>query len=174
MKPDIKTVYDELFRQAELKYTLSKGMVKAISYCENQYGPNGYRFEPKYWENYMKKNPTWANREPSEVSASYGLMQIMYDVFYKYGFRGKAAELYDPAFNIETGARYFRELLDEATREQLYLKFPYLTPMRVALARYNGGPTGNPDADGNLRNESYVDGVMAAWTKIHFQPELMA
>jgi soluble lytic murein transglycosylase-like protein len=118
----------------------------------------------------MKNNPTWAKREPSEVSASYGLMQVMYDVAWKYGFRGKTTELYDPATSIEYGSRYFREILDEAIKEILYLKIPYLTPMRVALARYNGGPTGNPDKGGALRNEPYVDKVMAAWTKIHFNP----
>jgi soluble lytic murein transglycosylase-like protein len=152
---------DKLFCMNSKKYGIERIWLKAIAVVESSLNPNAYRFEQGYWDRYLKNDPKWNTRDPKEVSASYGLMQLMYTVAWAMGFRGAGKDLFNPVYNIELGARLLGELLKGIKTT----KNKRLLPIQIALARYNGGYKGNPGDDGTLRNQSYVDKVQAAyWT----------
>lgn len=158
--------FDDLFRATERQFAIVPYMLKAVAFIESSWNPRAYRFEPAYWDRYLKDDPRWAMRDPREVSASYGLCQLMYPTAVAIGFMGLAEELYNPAINIDLGGKYMRLLLDEAWRDkEHWYDFP-ISAMDVALARYNGGAWRNPNEAGQLRNQGYVDKVMAEWESI--------
>jgi soluble lytic murein transglycosylase-like protein len=149
---------------------MPKLLLKALIITESNLNPNAYRYEPAFWERYLKDNPIWCDKDPKVVSASYGLTQVMYVVAWENGFRRDAEELYDPVTNIGLGARILRKHNDEAIAEGVHIKTG-LWPIKIALARYNGGKGGNPGADGKLRNQSYVDKVMKKWWELQENEE---
>lgn len=155
--------FDDLFRATERQYTIVPHMLKALAFVESSWNPRAYRFEPLYWERYLKNDSHWSGRDPQEVSASYGLCQLMYPTAVGIGFDGDTERLYNPAINIDLGGRYLRLLLDGVWRDKdAWYDFP-ISAMDVSLSRYNGGTVGNPRADGTLRNQSYVNKVLAQW-----------
>ncbi|MCK7508954.1 MAG: hypothetical protein MZV70_36265 [Desulfobacterales bacterium] len=53
-------------------------------------------------------------------------------------------------------------------------QYPWLSPVDIALARYNGGKTRNPAEPsvplnrlGNIRNEKYVTRVLKTWEELY-------
>lgn len=159
---------DKLFCLNAKKYRLIKGklLLKAISYVESSYNQRAYRYEPAFWTNYLSKDPAWKDQNPALVSASYGLMQLMWTTAWALGFRGTQMEdLEDPAVNIDLGAKLIRQILDKVYSSQACECFR-VTPIGVALARYNGGSFDNPNKDGDLRNYKYVSKVFVAWDNL--------
>ncbi len=64
---------------------------------QNQCGnPQAYRYEPVYTR-YIQNKAAWKSNpyydSPKRISASYGLMQIMYTTAYSVGFRGKPGRI---------------------------------------------------------------------------------
>ena len=164
---------DTLFCMNSKKYNLVKGklLLKAIATVESSMNQRAYRYEPAFWTNYLKNDPNWKDKDPALVSASYGLMQIMWTTAWALGFRGTTSEdLEDPAVNIELGAKLIRQILDKVYATQACGCFR-LTPIGVTLARYNGGSGDNPDADGNLRNFRYMNKVFTAWDALKASEE---
>ena len=129
---------------------------------ESSLNPMAFRHEPAFWQNYMKDKPEWKDRDPQEVSSSYGLMQIMYTTAWGLGFRGAGIELYNPVYNIELGAKLLRQLYDGLKPKSSYKCWPW----EAVLARYNGGSSGNPGPDGGLRNYQYTRKVLQAYWSI--------
>lgn len=89
-----------------------------------------------------------------EDDRSYGLMQVMGYNARVYcgvplGTRMNFAFLLRPLANLAFGLRLLGEELVDTGGD-----------VATALARYNGGPSGNP-VGGPLRTQSYVDGVAA-------------
>lgn len=148
MAPDVDL--DLVFCSTAKQFGLEKLQLKAVAMVESSLRPRAFRFEQAFWDNYLKNNPIWKDRNPQEVSSSYGLMQIMYTTAVALGFPqdGNPEDLYNPVYNIELGAKLLRQLMDKS-----YGWFD------VSLSRYNGGYGGNPGADGSLRNASYVNKV---------------
>ena len=144
------------------KNRLDKLLLMAVIEVESAGDPKAYRFEPAFWNTYLKNNEEWSDRDAKEVSASYGLMQLMYTTAWSLGWRGDGPDLYDPVINIKLGAKLLHELMDRITKSP----DSSIWPIDIALARYNGGFKGNPDTSGRLRNQSYVDKVKAAYWKI--------
>ena len=60
------------------KYHLNKVLTKSIVQCESSYNDRAYRFEPAFYKLLVKNDPYWTGKDPSVVSASYGLSQIMF------------------------------------------------------------------------------------------------
>jgi hypothetical protein len=100
-----------------------------------------YRYEPGFWVRYLSGKPewqpTWPTPTPGEleiwkrrISASYGLMQIMYPTACDHGFNRKwqPERLLDPSENIWLGAKILRHHLDRVDGE-----------WRAAWLRWNGG-----------------------------------
>jgi soluble lytic murein transglycosylase-like protein len=164
--------FDDLFKATERQFSIVTNMLKALARHESRtpghpdWYARAYRYEPAYWERYLKDDPRYATRDPREVSASYGLCQLMYPTAVSLGFGGLAEELYNPAINIDLGGRYLRLLLDEVWRDKSFWYDFEISAMDCALARYNGGAWRNPDVFGHLRNQSYVDKIMAEWERL--------
>lgn len=159
---------DKLFCLSSKKYKLVKGklLLKAVATAESSLNQTAYRYEPALWADYLKNDPFWKTWDPALVSASYGLMQILWTTAWAMGFRGaKAEDLEDPPVNIDLGARLLRQNLDGVYATQACGCFR-ITPIGVALARYNGGSRGNPDENGDLRNWKYVLRVFTLWDRL--------
>ena len=161
---------DKIFCIMGKKYGLDKLYLKAIGIVESNLNPKAYRFEPAFWDRYLKNNPEWQNRKPELVSASHGLMQIMLTTAWSLGLRTQPDEklvedLQNPVINIELAAKLLRQIMGKVAcnkTERLDVKYK-LHPEALCAARYNGGSSGNPREDGTLRNQNYVDKVFSVW-----------
>jgi soluble lytic murein transglycosylase-like protein len=155
--------FDVIFERAGIDYHVKPLLLKAIALRESNLDPKAYRYEPDYWENYLKYLDAWKDQVPTIVAASYGLMQILFTTASGLGFVGTAEELYDPAVNIDLGAKLLKQLLDKVLSRKQYETFPWLSPLSIVLAQYNGGSFRNPDMDGKLRNQPYADRVLETY-----------
>jgi len=162
LSPDM---IDKILCQNGRKYGFPKLLLKAVAIIESNLDERAYRFEPNFWDRYLKDNPEWKDKKPEEVSASYGLFQVMYVVAVEMGFKGTPLELYDPFNNIDIGARNLRSRLNKIMLDpKLSLDYRQ-DPIRclmTMLAQFNGGRGGNPDDKGILRNGEYAKKV---WKK---------
>jgi soluble lytic murein transglycosylase-like protein len=156
---------EKLFCLYGKKYAIKKLLLKAVAEVESGFNQTAYRYEPGFWKKYLEGKPEWKDRDPSEVSASYGLFQLMYTTATMLGFSGKGEDLYNPVINIELGAKLLRVLIDKVRKRQAW-GTSRLWDIEIALACYNGGTVGNPDEKGNLRNQRYVDRVLEAYGRL--------
>lgn len=96
-----------------------------------------YRFEPAFWTRYLTDKAEYAC-PPSiplhywkrRVSASYGLMQVMFATARDLGYHDAPEGLLDPTTGLFWGAKYLRKCFNPAH------------DWHYAHNRYNGG--GNP------------------------------
>lgn len=102
--------YGDLIRAASEKHGMPAAVIVATISTESSGDPDAYRYEPEFYNRYIKGNPEWRQNpyydEPERISASYGLMQILYTTAYSVGFAGRPEDLYDPAANLDAGAAY--------------------------------------------------------------------
>lgn len=152
---------DRIFCMMGKKYKIKKLILKAVAVTESSLNERAYRYEPGFWTRYMKGKPEWEGRDMAEVSASYGLMQLMYPTATWLGWKGSGEDLYNPVINIELGAKLLRKLLDKVKIES-----SALWSIEIALSIYNGGKFKNPDKYGKLRTQKYVDKVFDHWFKL--------
>jgi soluble lytic murein transglycosylase-like protein len=162
----ISAEYDKIFCVAGKRYNVKKLLLKSIAICESSLDPKAYRFEPLYWERYMKDKPEWADKDPKVVSASYGLFQVMYPVAVALGFVGSPEELCDPMTNALLAAKLMRQLIDKVVKARVCDQFYWLAPLHVSICRYNGGGWKNPDESGVLRNQKYLRKVLKQWGEL--------
>ena len=94
---------DRILCTTAKKYGLEKLMLKAVCMVESAMQIQAYRFEQGFWDRYLKDNPKWQDQEPEAVSASYGLMQIMYVVAVENGFTGTPEEHHELDGEAEQG-----------------------------------------------------------------------
>lgn len=121
-------------------------------------------------------DPMALREEPQIDDRSRGLMQILERTATGLGFPEieDFDRLFDPDVSVLYGAKLIVHDLDafnKSTKPRTdgaytLLGTPFPFPVRVALARYNGGGRGNPDKDGVLRNESYVQKVERWFEKV--------
>jgi len=105
-------------------------LVEAVVIAESQGKADAFRWEPAFYERYLKENPLYAGWEPRRVSSSYGLMQVMYPTAVQHGFKGEPEELFKIDTNLAVGCSVLSRLLRK-----------YTDPLE-ALAAYNGGAGG--------------------------------
>jgi len=164
----INTEFDKIFCLYGKKYALPKLFLKAVGMVESNLNTRAYRFEPKFWEVYLAKNPEWQNRNPELVSASFGICQIMFTTSAMLGLTGNSDEeiaesLYNPVININLGAKLLKKIHEKTIKEErLDIKY-CLNKWAICAARYNGGSIKNPDDQGKLRNQLYVDKIFKIW-----------
>ncbi len=117
---------------------LSQALILAVIQMESGGNETAYRYEPGYFRKYLKNSPAWktimAERglKPGDVSASYGLMQIMFPT--AVGIMPEIRmprDLFDPDRNVSCGTLYLSRLLAK-----------YSGNVREVLAHYNGGRGG--------------------------------
>ena len=150
---------DLIFCTMAKKYRLEKNVLKAMALIESKLDVRAYQYEPEFFEQALKLQDAWKDKDPKIVSASYGLFQIMFTTAWQLGFRGQAEDLYNPVINTELGAKLLRQLMDRV-RSTPNIS---LWPLEIALARWHGGSTGNPGTDGLLQDQVYVDRVRGAY-----------
>jgi soluble lytic murein transglycosylase-like protein len=87
------------------------------------------RYEPDFYDRYVKPLTGMSITEKTARSTSFGLTQCMGQVARELGFTQKwLSELCDPVTGLEYGARKLKKCLDAAAGSTV-----------VALLRYNGG-----------------------------------
>lgn len=140
--------YRKEIEAAAAKYGLDRLLVYAVVEQESGGRTDAYRFEPLFWVRYLAKLPAYAESNPRRVSASYGLMQIMYPVAKDAGFADLPEDLFKPEIGLNWGCQRLAALLAWAKGSP-----------RQALAAYNGGKGGNEREP--LRNGAYANQVFA-------------
>jgi soluble lytic murein transglycosylase-like protein len=145
---------------AAQKYELDPLLVEAIVLTESAGNTDGFRFEPAFYNRYMKPMKMHVGKNPRRISSSYGLMQIMYQVALERGYPTcePPEGLFIPEVGLDYGCKQLRMLVDWAS------EFPTVTDQQrveAVLASYNGGRGGNKPTDKPLRNASYVRKVLA-------------
>lgn len=129
-----QNAYDDVIATAAAHHGVAVVLIKAVIGQESAFDPNAYRAEPQLND------------------ASRGLMQLLLGTAHGLGYTGDAQGLYDPTTNVELGAKLLKQNLDRGGS------------VDSALSAYNGGfrpqlGYGAPLANGQFRNQAYVDGV---------------
>jgi soluble lytic murein transglycosylase-like protein len=145
-----------LFLRFGKAYQIDHRLLEAIALQESGGKPAAFRYEP------------------AKLDGSFGLMQVMGATARALAFPPDShdAELCEPEVGILYGVKALADILDRYTADSRFAREhgefaklprgPLPFPIQVALARYNGGPRGNPGDDGkSLRNNAYVMGVGA-------------
>lgn len=141
------TAYRAEIEAIAAQFHLDPDLVEAIVLAESNGQTHAYRFEPGFWQRYMKDKQKWDGANPERVASSYGLMQCMYPVAVEYGYSENAPEyLFVPTIGLFWGCTILRSLLDWSRQN-----------VDQALAAYNGGKNGNTSAP--YRNQHYIDKV---------------
>ena len=150
---------DLIFCTMAKKYRLEKNLLKAIALIESKLDVRACQHEPEFFEQVLKLQDAWKDKDPKIVSSSYGLFRIMFTTAWRLGFRGQAEDLYNPVINTELGAKLLRQLKVGIRTTPNVL----LWPLDIALARWHGGSQGNPGEDGLLQDQAYVNKVLAVY-----------
>jgi LysM repeat protein len=131
---DIWKKYQQPILTASQKYGVPVAVLIATISTESSGDPKSYRYEPAFYDRYIKDNALWKENAfyqfPKRIAASYGLMQIMYTTAFSAGFQGKPEDLYDPAANIAVSAAYIASPFQQKQHEW--------DPPKIACA-YNAG-----------------------------------
>ena len=85
-------MFDNEISQAAATYNVPESWIRATIQTESSWDPNAFR------------------NEPTIQDASYGLMQLLWRTAKGLGFTGAATELYNPALNIDLGAKLLGQL----------------------------------------------------------------
>jgi len=130
----IWNTYQQPILAASQKHGVSVPTIIATIATESSGNPKAYRYEPAFYERYLKDKSPWTESpyysESERISASYGLMQIMYTTAYNAGFRGQPEDLYDPATAIDISTAYIASAFQRKQHQW--------DPPKIACA-YNAG-----------------------------------
>jgi soluble lytic murein transglycosylase-like protein len=147
-------------------HKLDPDLVAAIVEQESSGRFYAYRYEPAFFTRYLADNPIYMARLPQEVSASYGLCQVMYSTAVEHGYDGEPWGLFDPKVSLEFGCRVLAKLLTWARANYIgQMKNEEAAVTRSALAAYNGGKGGN-GPNGPLRNSHYAELVLGRYERL--------
>ncbi len=126
--------YREPILAASKKHGVPLPVIIATISTESSGVPKAYRHEPAFYERYIKNKSQWKNNpyyhSSEKISASYGLMQIMYTTAYNVGFHEAPEDLYDPERNIDAGCAYIASSFQRKQHDW--------DPPKIACA-YNAG-----------------------------------
>lgn len=92
----------------------------ALIQTESEWDPFAHRVELRFYRRYIEGRQRWAGNphfeHPEIIASSFGLTQIMYTTAVQMGFPEDSDYrfLYDPEYNLNIGAKYFRLCLDTA------------------------------------------------------------
>ena len=153
------TRYQKEITVAAQKFALDFRLVEAIVLTESAGNTDAFRFEPNFYNRYIKPHKLYPGQNPRRVSSSYGLMQIMLPVAHERGYpqTDPPEHLFVPEIGLHYGCKHLRLLTDWADEFAVSA-----TQKRDAvLAAYNGGRGGNKPTDVPLRNAAYVRKVLA-------------
>lgn len=154
-----RTNYRPQIEAAAGKYGLQANLVEAQVIVESNGYADAFRFEPGFFEQYMKGKPAWAFtfENPRRYSASYGLLQPLFVVAYEMGYQDAPEGLFRIETNLEFGCRKLAALVKWAQDYQSIADNE--TRLRSALAAYNGGKGRNAPDSAPDRNQEYANKV---------------
>ena len=155
-----RTSYDFEISLIAGDHHLNPTLVESLILVESGGRADAFRFEPKFWDKYLKSKEPWAKQVPRRVASSYGLMQIMYVTAWEAGYRGQPEGLFVPVVNLEWGCRHLAKLKAWAKGD-----------LASTLAAYNGGKRGNEPGTAPLRNAAYADKVLTLYEAQRPHPE---
>ena len=123
----------KLTRQTSEAYGLDFALVAAVVEQESSWNPWALRFEPAFYERYMKGITTISDTERHSRAFSWGLMQTMGQVCREFGFKGEfLSMLSDPTAGLDIGCRILKSKLAS-----------HPSSVESGLLSWNGG--GSPD-----------------------------
>lgn len=149
-----------LIDQTAVRHGLPARLAAAVVAVESGGEPFAFRFEPAFYERYVRPRPDWRpvrpcsrDTERQALATSWGLMQVMGATARDLGYAGPyLASLCDPPQGIEYGCRLLTRLRD---RHLAALGWPGV------VAAYNAG-TPRRGPDGLFANQAYVDKIADA------------
>lgn len=150
---------------ASAQYGLDPLLVEAVVLTESSGNTDAFRFEPNFYNRYLKPMKMFAGQNPRRVSSSYGLLQIMYPVAVERGFPKDAQPemLFIPEVNLEWGCKHLRMLVDWSNQPE-FAASSEQDKLEAVLASYNGGRGDNKPTQHPKRNASYARKVLANLT----------
>lgn len=155
----MRTRYWDQIQTAARESALDPILVEAVVVQESAGNTDAFRFEPNFYNRYIKPKGLFSGQNPRRVSSSYGLMQLMYPVAVELGYTGSPEGLFLPDNGLRWGCRKLQALTAWAAT------FPLATPAQrtsAILASYNGGMGDNkPTQSIPLRNQAYATQVLA-------------
>lgn len=146
--PENKTLdskYQDKIETYCIKYNIDPILGKAIIMTESSFVERAYRYEPDFYRRYILGKGEYIDhpcyREEKRISASYGLMQIMYTSALEEGFKSPIPEdLYDVNNNLNYGFKHL------AKKIKLYgLIFGILSYNSGSPKNKNGNPEDEPN-----------------------------
>ncbi len=148
------------------QHGLDPELVQAMCLVESDGRTSAYRYEPAFWMRYMAGKREWDGANPHRVSASYGLMQVMYPVALEFGFDREAPpeNLFIPIVGLTYGCKVLYERITWSNRAAPDLSED--VRLRAALASYNGGKGGNAPDHRPDRNAVYADKVLLTLAQV--------
>lgn len=157
----LRTRYKKEIDAAAAKWGLDPILVEAVVVQESGGNTDAFRFEPMFWNRYLKANPRYRGLNPRRVSSSYGLMQCLYSRILEDKIADNDAWapelLFIPENGLDIGCGFLAQLLQWANG----LTVAPILALSAALAAYNGGRGGNRPMDIPLRNGKYAREVLA-------------
>lgn len=121
--------FEPLIRGYSLMYELDTSLVCAIILQESAGNQYAYRYEPAFFERYLKGksryeligacDPVSLDSELMFRSCSFGLMQIMGQTAREFSYSDQLPTLFTPNNNIELGCKILRKYIDEAGSVEL-------------------------------------------------------
>lgn len=151
--------YSPLIDRAARQHGLPPELVRAIVEVESEGNPWSARYEPAFYDRYIKDAkikaipPCSLATERTLRATSFGLMQIMGSTAREVGFEGTfLTELSSPEIGLEYGCRYLAKL---ARRH--HDRYGW----EGVAAAYNAGSP-RPTDSGRWVNQPYVDKIRRA------------
>lgn len=125
------TLYRPEIEAAAKRHGIEADLLEALVLQESSGRADAFRYEPAYFERYIKGKPEFQGKNPRRVSSSYGLCQIMYPTALQYGFQPayEPEMLFLPVTNLDLGAKILAKLQKDYDGDTV-----------KALQAYNGGP----------------------------------
>jgi soluble lytic murein transglycosylase-like protein len=70
------TLYRAHIQGAAHEHGLDPDLVEAVVYCESAGKTDAFRYEPGFYERYIKGKKMWEGCNPRRISSSYGLKHL--------------------------------------------------------------------------------------------------
>lgn len=127
-------------------YDVDPDLIEAIVMTESSGNPNATRYEPAFYERYIKSLGL-PEEEGRKRATSYGLMQIMYQSAWEDGYRDNVERLLMIDVGLNWGVKHLLKKIKKYGQQDI----------NRAISAYNAGNV--RIKDGHFENQYYVDRV---------------
>lgn len=122
------SAHDTLILRVADTYNLDYDLLRAQVDVESAGDAWAFRYEPAFFERYIRNRPTVAGARYGPLAAcSFGLMQIVLETAIELGFDESPERLFDPRVGLAFGAKYLQKCIARADGSY-----------RIGLEHYNG------------------------------------